>query len=145
MGLLGKLLFFIFLQITLSQGKTHVRLTNRLGSGSKLTIRCQSKDDDLGTHVLPPDGSFEWSFTPNFLVVNTLFFCRIQSSSKVLSFDAYVQERDEFKCKDRCFWDVLPDGPCLIKGGGGYDICYRWPKEIGAGIEQGKSKDMHIP
>ena len=145
MSLLGKLVIFMLLQITLSLGKTHVRLTNRLGSGSSLIIHCQSKDDDLGRHVLPFGGSFEWSFRPNIFIASTLFFCRIQSASRVLSFDAYVQGRDEDSCGKRCFWDVLHDGPCLSKEGGDYGICYRWPKKKGAGIKQGQSKHMHMP
>ena len=131
-----QLVLFIALHITLSQGnifpspaKVHVRLKNTLGPGSSLTIHCQSKDDDLGIHVLSNNNSFEWSFHPNLFYTNTLFFCRIQWQDKVMSFDSYRETRDMNGCHKRCFWDVNPTGACLLNiDKGNYDACFRWPK-----------------
>ncbi|WKA06274.1 hypothetical protein VitviT2T_024183 [Vitis vinifera] len=146
--LLKKLVLLILLQVTLSQGKlfpygkAHVRLTNLLGPGSSVTIHCQSKDDDLGVHVLPFKDSFEWSFKPNFLVLTTLFFCKIQWQDKVMSFDSYREARDIEDCGKFCYWDITPNGPCMLKHDGGYDFCYYWPKKTIVGIEQGHGKDI---
>ena len=77
-------ILLILFHVTLSEGgllpygKAHVRLTNLLRSGSSLTIHCQSKDDDLDVHVLPFKNSFEWSFKPNFFILSTLLFFKIQ-------------------------------------------------------------------
>ena len=147
--LLKKLVLLIFLQVTLSQGsllpilqKTHVRLTNLLGEGSNLTIHCKSKDDDLGVHVLPFKGSFEWSFKPNFFVKNTLFFCNIQWQGKSMYFNSYDEERDLDGCGKYCYWDVTLKGPCLLKHEGGYDFCSDWPNKKSIGIKQGDDKNM---
>ncbi|KAJ9687214.1 hypothetical protein PVL29_015892 [Vitis rotundifolia] len=134
--------------VTLCQGllpmlrKTHVRLTNLLGEGSSLTIHCKSKDDDLGVHVLPFKGSFEWSFKPNFFVKNTLFFCNIQWQGKSMYFNSYDEERDLEGCGKYCYWDVTLKGPCLLKHKGGYDFCSNWPNKKSVGIKQGDDKNM---
>ena len=148
--LLKKLVLLIILHVTLSEGallpygKAHVRLTNLLGSGSSLTIHCQSKDDDLGVHVLVFKDSFEWSFKPKFFIPSTLFFCKLQWQSKVMSFDSYRETRDLQGCNKYCYWDVTPDGPCMLKHGGnrGYDFCYSWDNKKIVGIEQGHGQDM---
>ena len=132
--LLKKLILLTLLHITLSQGKffpygkAHVRLTNVLSLKSSLTIHCQSEDDDLGVHVLPYNGSFEWSFHPNFVIMSTLFFCKIQWQGKLTSFDSYRETRDLYGCGKYCYWDVTRKGPCLLKHKGGYDFCYYWPR-----------------
>lgn len=122
------LVFFLVLQVNMSQEKTHVRITNKLDNGF-LALRCQSKNDDLGVHVLYKDDLFEWSFKPNFFPVNTLFFCRLQWKAKVMSFDAYRESRDNFVCNSKCYWNVTAaDGACLVKivSGGNY-FCVPWP------------------
>lgn len=129
---------FFLLQVTLSHGSffriVHVGLTNRVGPGLDLTIHCQSKDEDLGVHVLPPGGLFEWSFRPS-LWSTTLFFCRIQSKSKEMSFNIYVHDRDVLVCDRHCYWDVTPNGPCQKKGSH-YGLCFKWPVKKVAAIKQ---------
>ena len=97
-----------FIRRGITYGKAHVQLTNLLGSGSSLTIHCQFKDDDLGVHVLVFKDSFEWSFKPNFFIPSTLFFCKIQWQSKLMSFDIYKETRDLQGCSKYCYWDVTP-------------------------------------
>ena len=131
-----KLVLLFALHITLSQGsfykpfdRVHVRLTNTLGPGSSLTIHCQSKDDDLGVHVLSNLEFFEWSFHPNLIIISTLFYCKIQWQDKVMSFDSYKESRDLTGCHKRCVWDINSKGACLLNNNkGGYDLCFVWPK-----------------
>ena len=54
-------------------------------------------------HVLSYNNSFEWSFYPNFFVMNTLFFCKIQWQDKLMSFDSYEEYRDLYGCHKRCY------------------------------------------
>lgn len=133
--LLKKLVLLLHLQITLCQGwyifpwgRAHVRVMNQLGPKSSLTLHCQSKDDDLGVHVLLFQQFFEWDFRPNVPTPSTLFFCKIQWETKVMMFDSYRETRDLYNCHKFCYWDVTPQGPCMLKAGGGYDFCYYWPK-----------------
>ena len=143
------LLFFAF-HITLLEGsvlapfgKVHVRLTNILGPGSSLTIHCQSKDDDLGVHVLSNNNYFEWTFHPNFFNLSTLFFCKIQWQGKEMSYDSYLETRDLFGCHKRCFWDINSMGACLVNfDEGGYDRCFNWPKAKILGTKQQFEKEM---
>ena len=149
-SLLKVFILLTLLQLTSSKvkffpfSKTHVRLTNVLGPRSSLTIHCQSKDDDLGVHVLPYNCSFEWSFHPNYLVLSTLFFCKIQWQAKLTSFDIYRESRDLYGCNKYCYWNVIPMGPCLLKHEGGYDFCYYWQKKKNVGLEQ-RNNGMDVP
>lgn len=136
MSLLKKLVLLILLShITLSgavklypYGRVHARVTNQLGPNSSLTVHCQSKDDDLGVHVLRFKEFFQWTFKPQFFILSTLFFCKIQWKDKVLSFDAYKEARDLYDCGTQCLWDVGPQDPCMLKHDGSHDFCYDWPK-----------------
>ncbi|GER28841.1 plant self-incompatibility protein S1 family [Striga asiatica] len=57
-----------------------------------LTFRCQSKDDDLGTHNLTIDQEFKWSFCEN-VFGRTLYFCHLYWGRKQKVFDVF---RDSF-------------------------------------------------
>ncbi|KAF4367263.1 hypothetical protein G4B88_026770 [Cannabis sativa] len=59
------------------QPKTHVSMTNSLPNKSDLTVHCKSKDNDLGTHVIPFNKSYEIVFHPN-LLDTTLFYCNFR-------------------------------------------------------------------
>ena len=146
--LLKKLVLLILLQVTFSQGslwpygKVHVRVNNRLGQGSLLTIHCQSKDDDLGVHVLPNDDFVQWSFKPHIIEENTLFFCKLQWQNKTMSFDAYKEGRDLYGCHKTCYWDVLiKTGACMLKSSKPtYDFCFNWPEKKIVEVEHGYTK-----
>ena len=110
---------------------------------SPLTIHCQSKDDDLGVHVLSYNNSFEWSFYPNFFVMNTLFFCKIQWQDKIMPLDSYEEYRDLYGCHKRCYWEIVPKGAYLLKINEGiYDFCFWWPKVKIVGIKQRYGKGV---
>ena len=134
--LLKKLvILLILLHATLSQGepfwpfkRVHAGIKNTLPPGSSLTVHCQSKDDDLGVHVLPVNDSFNWSFKPTVFILATLFFCKIQWDTKQMSFDAYRETRDLTDCHTKCFWEVTDKGACMLKHDGGYGFCYDWGK-----------------
>ncbi|XP_042509114.1 S-protein homolog 5-like [Macadamia integrifolia] len=96
-----------FSSITTADAKRHVRMINELGEGYVLTIRCKSKDDDLGVHYIPYKQYFEWGFNDNFWET-TLFFCRIQWRDADISFDVYDAKRDRFRC-DQCWWSARID------------------------------------
>ncbi|KAF8394173.1 hypothetical protein HHK36_020379 [Tetracentron sinense] len=55
-------------------GKHHVYVGNDLGEGVTLTLHCASRDDDLGTHVLPYGANYTWGFRSH-LWKRTLFWC----------------------------------------------------------------------
>lgn len=127
-------IFFILLDLSLSQagylpyGRVHARITNLLGPNSSLIVHCQSKDDDLGVHVIHFNEFFDWNFKPHVFITNTLFFCTLQWNDKLLSFDAYKEIRDLYGCNKHCFWDVTSVGACMENHGGG-DLCFQWPKK----------------
>lgn len=127
------LLFLVFLVTTtttrcnagLLQKKSHIHIINNLKSGLTLTIHCKSKNDDLGVHVLPSNGGWEFHFRPNFWGT-TQYFCRMvwQGASKYT--DIYIQNRDQSKC-NICYWSIKQSGPCMLNNDNNkYDICYPW-------------------
>ncbi|CAI0471035.1 unnamed protein product [Linum tenue] len=103
---------------------TRVTITN--GLTDQLTVHCKSKDDGLGTKVLPNNASFSWHFTPS-IFWNTLFFCSFDwegNTGGLKRFDIYVEKRDLLRCLE-CNWLINQSGPCLYnKEAKAYDKCY---------------------
>ncbi|EEF44294.1 conserved hypothetical protein [Ricinus communis] len=93
--------------------KRTVKVTNGIGPGLDLTVHCKSKDDDLGTKVLPYNGYFSFRFHPNFMDT-TLYFCSMSWHGQSHKFDIYTEDRDKNKCPhDYCGWLVRPSGPSM--------------------------------
>ncbi|KAK8997097.1 hypothetical protein V6N11_020590 [Hibiscus sabdariffa] len=106
--------------------KTHVLIYNDIGTGTQLAVHCKSKDDDLGLYVLVYRQSYEFSFHRDFFL-KTLFFCNMQWNGTVYRFDIYNQKRDDYRCGDRCEWNVHGDGACMLNPQTSkFDICYGW-------------------
>ncbi|XP_058219866.1 S-protein homolog 5-like [Rhododendron vialii] len=75
-----------------------------------LRFRCQSKDDDLGTHELQLSQEFSWEFQPKFFF-RTLFFCHFYWGSKDRSFAVYDKRLAQGYCTGNnlratynCYW-----------------------------------------
>ncbi|GMN20758.1 hypothetical protein TIFTF001_047166 [Ficus carica] len=109
--------------------ETMVVITNYLPNNQSLTLHCKSKDDDLGVHVLPPNGgSFRWLFRMNFWHT-TLYFCSLNWSNGAVVFDAYRAKRDYNKrCNFDCDWNVFEDGIHGYTDRGGNDLTIPWNK-----------------
>ncbi|KAF7849486.1 hypothetical protein BT93_L0737 [Corymbia citriodora subsp. variegata] len=104
---------------------TTVTITN--GLGEALTVHCKSKDDDLGVQVINPNLNWSFSFRPNAIFLNTLFFCSFAWSNQQHSFDIYDEERDLRGCGKLCLWSILPVGPTQYNDESKkYDIFYPW-------------------
>jgi len=114
--------------LTLAWGANHVYITNHLEGREDLHIHCQSKDDDLGPHVLHINQYFRITFGLNFFT-GTLFFCSFQwGNSPLFHFDVYDQDNDK-KCHVECRWYVHKDGPCRneLQDDSSYvRKCYPW-------------------
>ncbi|KAF4371482.1 hypothetical protein F8388_002010 [Cannabis sativa] len=115
------------------QPKTHVVIINGLDSDpSDLTLHCKSKDDDLGTHVVPYNSSYEIVFHPD-LLCTTLFFCNFQWPKSQIDhfFNIYDCQRDDKKCK-KCkhyIWKISSTGACMEDNKTkDFTICYPWNK-----------------
>ncbi|KAG5531608.1 hypothetical protein RHGRI_026279 [Rhododendron griersonianum] len=111
--------------------KTNVRILNELGTD--LLIHCKSKDDDLGSHVIPFEGSYGWSFNPNFFLT-TLFYCHMRwAGHHDEYFNVYDAKRDAFRCYSDCVVAVLQPAICLydpkIKD---YTPCFGWDQKANA-------------
>lgn len=50
----------------------NVQITNRLENGMDLTLHCESKDDDLGEHVLHKDESYNFQLLSKRLWWNSI-------------------------------------------------------------------------
>lgn len=93
----------------LAYAKIEVYIISRVPKApTSLQIHCQSKDDDLGTHILDQDRIFSWRFNPNF-IQTTLFFCSFKWGSKFKSFTVYDRDID-YKCGDNVYWEARTDG-----------------------------------
>ncbi|KAI7981499.1 hypothetical protein LOK49_Contig35G00005 [Camellia lanceoleosa] len=104
----------------------HMNITNDLGAGITLTIRCKSKDDDLGQHDLAFHSSFTWHFKANLFIHNTLFYCYMFWNGVSESFDVFREGRDKGRCAERCWWSIRTDGAYSLNGYGGWDLMYKW-------------------
>ncbi|CAA7039822.1 unnamed protein product [Microthlaspi erraticum] len=143
-------IFVLIIQIVLSQVETtiasdvdvnwstlksQVKITNRLGDGSTLSLHCKSVDDDLGLQVLAQHSSWSFRFRPSILG-STKFSCHFTWPRRSEHFDIYDDFRDGVQrgipCI-YCFWDITRDGPCRFNDAtDAFDICYYWngqPKE----------------
>ncbi|XVF38088.1 hypothetical protein REPUB_Repub20aG0067800 [Reevesia pubescens] len=104
------LLLLTWCDADLFQHKVHLQISNHVGEGLNLTVRCKSKDDDLGNHVISYQNKWEFHFRPNFLG-STLFYCSMAWKDAFHWFDIFIYERDYVVCKV-CEWSVKPEGPC---------------------------------
>ncbi|KAI9177087.1 hypothetical protein LWI28_024352 [Acer negundo] len=106
--------------------KVRVVINNEIGAGIDLKIHCKSKDDDLGEHVIPYGGNYDFKFTPNYFGY-TLYFCGFSWQNQFHIFDIYETLRDYKICDKTCPWFVKSEGPCLFDGKeSGMNICYKW-------------------
>ena len=110
--------------------KIHVDISNHLPDGSpSLTVRCQSRDDDLGYQELfPNQSSYTWAFRPAWFST-TLYFCHFFWDGKDAVFDVYNEDwgvdycaqyvllsgRYNIMISDTCYWQVTADGIYLSK------------------------------
>ncbi|POO03413.1 Self-incompatibility protein [Trema orientale] len=103
---------------------THVYITNQLHSD--LHVHCASKDDDLGSHVVPSNQFYTWRFKINF-IESTLFHCSISSGRLSGSYDIYKALRDNYgRCKRKCSWFVREDGIHGYREDGVDDLDFSW-------------------
>lgn len=83
-----------------------VYIGNKLPANSApLTVRCQSKDDDLGNHTIPVGKNYNWSFCNTFLG-STLFFCHFYWGSKEVVFDAFNRTLVSICADQKCYWEA---------------------------------------
>ncbi|PRQ32416.1 putative plant self-incompatibility S1 [Rosa chinensis] len=124
-------MMFVLMVLTMSEAKTHVRITNDLPNNMDLTVHCKSREDNLGAHVLSYLDSYEFRFNPN-IVGSTLFYCSMAWPSHTRYFNIYSFRRDG-SCewsKHVCLWRVTPEGPCIVKNlSNNQTVCYNWKKE----------------
>ncbi|KAK8512674.1 hypothetical protein V6N13_082791 [Hibiscus sabdariffa] len=106
--------------------RTYVLIYNDIGAGTRLTVHCKSKDDNLGTHVLAYRQHYDFSFHRH-IFRETLFFCGMQWNGTVYRFDIYDQDRDDFCCKKHCEWNVHRGGACMFnRETSKFDLCHGW-------------------
>ncbi|KAM1033809.1 hypothetical protein FF1_037258 [Malus domestica] len=58
-------------------GNIHIDVENRVLPKADVELHCKSKNDDLGNHVIPPSGAYNFTFHDN-LWDTTLFYCNVQ-------------------------------------------------------------------
>lgn len=102
---------------TTCSAKVEVFIIN--GLPSSMTIRCQSKDDDLGFRELAPSLSpgFNWRFN-TVVFGHTLFFCHFWWGQNDTSFDSYNDDKmgwsevcyNEQEERTTCYWQAREDG-----------------------------------
>ncbi|KAM1033812.1 hypothetical protein FF1_037260 [Malus domestica] len=91
-------------------GKIHIDVENTLVSNTVVELHCKSKSDDLGNHVIPHGGAYNFTFHDDFWD-RTLFFCYMQwrrSDGKWVkaAFNIYKPKRDQKRCMHRCKWQI---------------------------------------
>ncbi|KAK1435383.1 hypothetical protein QVD17_01144 [Tagetes erecta] len=80
-----------------------------------VTVHCQSKDDDLGNHVLhAPNLEYQWSFCQNILFT-ALYYCHFGWKNVEQTFDVFNRDLALWCNEGRsegntCNWEVKEDG-----------------------------------
>ncbi|XP_058084013.1 self-incompatibility protein S1-like [Magnolia sinica] len=108
--------------------KVHVSLMNRLGGGRSMNVHCQSKDNDLGEHIVTDGGEFGWDFSVN-VIGTTLFYCDMGwDKVSEFHFDAFSFDRDWRRCTSQCLWLFSKEGVYGLNDQTGFwEFLYFWP------------------
>jgi len=127
MSLFIQKIVFLFVLTLLSVhtvlGGVTVNLVNSLEGNLDLTVRCQSADDDLGSHLLHHGNNYSFHFVPKLpLFGQTLFFCSFAWNGGFHHFDVWVQGIDD--C-NYCNYNIFKSGPCLSQEPKAPD-CFTW-------------------
>ncbi|KAM1909279.1 hypothetical protein ACFX13_038056 [Malus domestica] len=90
--------------------KIHIDVENRVLPKADVELHRKSKNDDLGSHVIPPSGADNFTFNDN-LWDTTLFYCYMQwkrPDGKWVkgAFKIYEPKRDLRHCMHRCKWQI---------------------------------------
>lgn len=110
------------------KSKIYVKIINQLDGNLPLTVHCKSKDDDLGNHVLPFNGTTAFHFRPNFFDT-TQFWCRFDWQDQSKIFDVYKAGRDMSKKFTNFNWGIKASGPCMQDlVSEHFDKCFKWNK-----------------
>ena len=81
--------------------KNTVRVYNRMNDNILVYLHCQSKDDDLGQHVLAVGEHQEWSFNDR-VFSTTLFWCTMNAGNVHVNFEVYNVKTELMKCSTQC-------------------------------------------
>ncbi|XP_021757886.1 S-protein homolog 5-like [Chenopodium quinoa] len=106
--------------------ETTVSIVNHLATNESLTIHCQSKNDDLGIHILSYGQVYSFKFRPN-IWGTTLYFCGFTWSGGSKVCDVYKYRRDRLRCCGDVRWEVQRKGissPSTF--GKGHEVFYPW-------------------
>ena len=92
----------------LTTAKNKIDIKNSLPDGQELKLHCKSKDDDLGNHVIPNGGHYDWSFEDNYFFTfwsTTLFTCNFECKFGIKNFTIYESGKTEI-----LHWEAKEDG-----------------------------------
>lgn len=77
---------------------------------SQITLRCRSKEDDLGFHTLKTHDDYHFKFCQQFFG-RTLYACDVKWADKKASFHGFDIELGQEWCVEYvCKWTMMPDG-----------------------------------
>lgn len=113
--------------------KVTVEIINTLDTPppKNLTLHCQSKDDDLGSHTIMYGGSYNFTFRPSVVrFITTLYWCSFswKQDPSLHHFEIFKEDRDD-TCVV-CSWKISTSGGCKYdKFKGTYSECYPWIKQ----------------
>ncbi|KAF3457603.1 hypothetical protein FNV43_RR02261 [Rhamnella rubrinervis] len=138
-------------QIVINPPKTTVRIDNGVDDLRDVYVHCKSGNNDLGFHIIPRSGSYQWSFKVNFWET-TLFYCylkyQLPNGGRIVrgGFDMYVAKRDRKRCPKFCVWSVLSDGIHGYREDSGLatsDLFFPWPND-NSFMKDGDQSPIHM-
>ncbi|XAR62732.1 hypothetical protein NMG60_11017592 [Bertholletia excelsa] len=100
------------------------------------TVRCQSKDTDLGLRTLHANQQIHWDFHIN-LFKSTLFFCHFYWGAKDAVFNVFTRRFSAKYCAIHsgqdfnCTWEAREDGFDVSNGSGNFTKIFDWNKKAG--------------
>ncbi|KAL2527607.1 Plant self-incompatibility protein S1 family [Abeliophyllum distichum] len=127
--LLIKLAFSLALLLIQSHAKTTVIVENFI-KNDDILIRCESGDNNVGSHVLKFGEKFSWRFKPN-IFGGTKFYSYFQSGFGAGDYGVYTRNIKSRGGKF-CEWQIQKTGPCLVQTPNGNSLfCQPWKLQPG--------------
>jgi len=150
----NKLAFFLIFSLTLTQlsithatpifevtphrilkgwyPKTHIEIENSLGNGLQAKVHCKNNfGADKGEQVINDGQSYQFGFTPNFLI-NTEWKCDFRFSGGAVSTMIYGYARDWKRCFKHCRYSIAKDGVHAYSTDAKDDLLFPWEKPTSA-------------
>ncbi|XP_010543910.1 PREDICTED: uncharacterized protein LOC104816678 [Tarenaya hassleriana] len=88
-------------------------------------VHCKSKDDDLGYPIVPPKGSFNFTFNSRVFGI-TLFWCHMWQGPNFKHHQVFEGYNGKYHIYHQMIWEAREDGIYYSENWKTYKLKYLW-------------------